>query len=53
MIAASIQCDVDGIPKGSHLRKCTADGYARRERDAKLLLTLINALTVHVKDWHN
>ena len=26
-------------------------GYARRERDAKLLLTLINALTVHVKYW--
>jgi len=25
--------------------------YARRERDAKLLLTLINALSVHVKYW--
>ena len=25
--------------------------YAPRERDAKLLLTLINALTIHVKYW--
>jgi hypothetical protein len=33
------------------LRNCIPDGYGRRERDAKLLLTLINALTVHVKYW--
>src|SRR5579872_5411663 len=26
MIAAPVQCDVDGIPKRSHLRKRTADG---------------------------
>src|SRR5258707_2178774 len=26
MIAAPVQCDVDGIPKGPHYRKSTADG---------------------------
>src|SRR5882757_11152067 len=28
MIAAPVQCDVDGIPKGSHYAKSTADGVA-------------------------
>ena len=45
MIAAPVQCDVDGIPKGSHYASVPPMGYARRERDAKRLLTLINALT--------
>jgi hypothetical protein len=26
MIAAPVQCDVDGIPKGSHYARITADG---------------------------
>jgi hypothetical protein len=49
MIAAPVQCDVDGIPKGSHSVSVPPMAYARRERDAKLLLTLITALTVHVE----
>src|SRR5436190_4637487 len=40
MIAAPVQCDVDGIPKGSHYATVPPMGYARRERDAKLVLTL-------------
>ncbi|HMH25282.1 MAG TPA: hypothetical protein VK542_01715, partial [Gemmatimonadaceae bacterium] len=28
MIAAPVQCDVDGIPKGSHYVMSTADGLA-------------------------
>jgi hypothetical protein len=28
MIAAPVQRDVDGIPKGSHYAKSTADGVA-------------------------
>src|ERR1700719_1851979 len=44
MIAAPVQCDVDGIPKGSHYASVPPMEYARRERHAKLLLTLINAV---------
>jgi hypothetical protein len=53
MIAAPVQGDVDGIPKGSHYASVSPMGYARRERDAKLLLTLINALTVHANTGRN
>ena len=28
MIAAPVQCDVDGIPKGAHYVRVTADGVA-------------------------
>ena len=31
MIAAPVQGDVDGVPKGSHFRKSTADGVHRHE----------------------
>jgi hypothetical protein len=30
MIAAPVQCDVDGVPKESHFRKSTAEGEHRR-----------------------
>jgi len=30
MIAAPVQCDVDGIPKGSHYVMSTADGVAQQ-----------------------
>ena len=33
MIAAPVQCDVDGVPKGSHFCKSTAD-WVHRAIDA-------------------
>ena len=33
MIAAPVQCDVDGISKRSHLRESIADGVAQQYAD--------------------
>jgi len=30
MIAAPVQCDVDGIPEGSHFDESTTDGQANK-----------------------